>query len=230
MSDEKSSQGWWTSLPGVLTASAAAITAIGGLIAVIGQQGLFHKSAPETPAVVASAPVVAPSPANTVAAKDVAATPAAQTQTVSAPASAPAVPASLPASLPASRPLTPGNIGSNMTYFTGNWQNINPAATGILKIQVRIADATLYVRAWAKCRPTDCDWGEVQAEGIGTGVGTGRGTGMREVTAQFHNNVRQVALTIHPAPNNHIRVEALYTFIDQSGRAPLANVYVFQRM
>jgi hypothetical protein len=37
-------------------------------------------------------------------------------------------------------------------------------------------------------------------------------------------------LTIHPAQNDHIRVEAVSNFVDQSGRAPLAKLLVFQRM
>ncbi|SDC85466.1 hypothetical protein [Paraburkholderia lycopersici] len=222
MSDQKSTQGWWTTLPGVLTASATAITAIGGLIAILGQQGLFHKSTPATPALVASAPEAAPSQAGAAPLKDVVATTTAPAPSVSSSIPASAVPA----------PVAParGTIGSNMAYFSGNWQNSNPATAGIIKIQIRIADATMYVRAWAKCRPTNCDWGEVQAQAIGGNVGSQPGSGMREVTAQFRNNVRQVALTIHPAPNDHLRVEAVTNFVDQSGRAPMARIFVFQRM
>lgn len=225
MSDEKSPQGWWTTLPGLLTASATAITAVGGLIAILGQQGLFHKPAPATPPVVASvaaAPDVASAPEIVPPVRDVAAAKVAHPQTESAPPLASAVPASVSS--------THGEIGSNMTYFAGNWQNIHPATAGILKIQIRIADSTMFVHAWGKCRPTNCDFGEVQAQGIGSSMDSQPGAGVREVTAQFKNNVRQLALTIHPAPNDHIRVEALTSFIDQSGRAPLAKLLVFQRM
>jgi hypothetical protein len=225
MSDEKSPQSWWSSLPGVLTASATAITAIGGLIAILGQQGLFHKSATETPPVVASAPANAA--ASTVASAPLVAAVIKDAAASGGIASAPATASALPVAV---APPAPGNIGSNMTYFAGNWQNANPSANGILKLQIRIVDSNMYVRAWAKCRPTDCDLGEVQAEGIGSNLGSQPGVGMREVTARFKNNIREVALTIHPAPNNHIRVEAVSNFIDKSGRAPLAKMFVFQRM
>lgn len=220
MSDEKSPQGWWTTLPGLLTASATAITAVGGLIAILGQQGLFHKPAPATPPVVASAASAPEAPSAPV--KDVAAATVTHPQTENTPPLASAVPASVSS--------TRGEIGSNMTYFAGSWQNIHPATAGILKIQIRMADSTMFVHAWGKCRPTNCDFGEVQAQGIGSNMDSQPGAGVREVTAQFRNNVRQLALTIHPAPNDHIRVEALTNFIDQSGRAPLAKVLVFQRM
>jgi hypothetical protein len=220
MSDDKSPQGWLTTLPGILTASATAITAIGGLIVVLGQQGFLHRAAPDTPAVVASAPAVASAPVATAAVKDIAVTAVAHAQTDSAPTSVSAVPASM---------APRGVIGSNMNYFSGSWQNINPAPGVILKIQIRIADSAMYVHVWSKCRPTVCDWGEVQAQAIGGSTGSQPAEGMREVTAQFKNNVREVALTIHPGQNDHIRVEAVTNFVDQSGRAPLAKLLVFQR-
>ncbi|WP_233873649.1 hypothetical protein [Paraburkholderia adhaesiva] len=117
-----------------------------------------------------------------------------------------------------------------MTYFAGDWQNVNQSTDGLLKLQIRIADSNMYVRAWSKCRPTNCDLGEVQAEGYGSNVGSQQGAGVRVVTAQFKNNVRQLGLTIHTAPNGRIRVEAATNFIDQSGRAPLARVFLFERM
>lgn len=99
-----------------------------------------------------------------------------------------------------------------------------------MELQIRIAESNLYVRAWGKCRPTNCDLGEVQAEGYGSNVGSQRGVGARVVTAQFKTNVRQIGLTIHPTPNGRIRVEAASNFTDQSGRAPLAREFLFERM
>lgn len=39
------SKSWWSTLPGVLTALAAIITAVGGLLAVLGQQGVLGSKA-----------------------------------------------------------------------------------------------------------------------------------------------------------------------------------------
>jgi hypothetical protein len=219
MNDERSSQGWWSTLPGVLTAAAAAITAVGGLILALNQAGIFHGSTPATPPIAAPSPDASAKPANTPA----------TTVAASAPAVA-AAPSNPAPSAQASQPTAGGEIGSNMTYFVGSWQNQKQNNDGILKIQIRIAESTMYVRAWGKCRPTDCDWGEVQAVGFGSNVGSDPGQGVRVVTAEFKNNIRQVALTIHPAPNDRLRVEVATNFIDQSGRAPLARIFLFDRM
>jgi hypothetical protein len=222
MNDERSGQGWWSTLPGVLTASAATITAIGGLVLALTQAGIFHGSTPATP------PIAASSPASTEASAKPVNT---STTTVAASASIVAATSVNPApAVQASQQGNGGEIGSNMTYFVGSWQNLKRDNDGILKIQIRIAESTMYVRAWGRCRPTDCDWGEVQAVGFGSNVGSDPGRGARVVTAQFKNNIRQVALTIHPAPNDHLRVEVATNFVDQSGRAPLARIFLFDRM
>jgi hypothetical protein len=41
MPDEPKSQGWWLTLPGLLTATAGIITAVAGLIAALHQAGVF---------------------------------------------------------------------------------------------------------------------------------------------------------------------------------------------
>lgn len=243
MADEQASQNWWSTLPGMLTASATAITAIGGLVTVLVQAGLLHGASP------AAAPTVVSAPAANSKAADTAMTNAATTTgtsstsggtgstatnssanansaqskpTADVAASASAAP------VPSAPALAKGNVGSDMAGFAGSWQNINPNADWILKINIRNTDSTLYVRAWAKCRPTDCDWGEVQAEAMGSNVGSAPGTGARVVTAEFKNNIRQTVLTMYPAPNHHLRVEAQTHFVDQSGRAPFARVIMFE--
>lgn len=222
MNDDRATQGWWSTLPGILTASATAITAIGGLIAILGQTGLFHTSAPATPSTPASS--AASSPAVTAASIP---TPVAAPVQTPVPAQTPAQPQTL--AQPSAHPMSP-DAESNLAYFTGSWANVDQATNGITRIQIRIADSSTYVHAWAKCRPTDCDWGEVKAEGYGSNVGSHSIPGVRVVTAEFKNSVRQTALSIHPAPNNRMRVEAEVNFVDQSGRAPIARVFIFHRI
>ena len=41
MAEEPKSQGWWLTLPGILTATAGIITAVAGLIAALHQAGVF---------------------------------------------------------------------------------------------------------------------------------------------------------------------------------------------
>ena len=58
MADEPRPPGWWQTVPGILTATAAVITAVAGLIAALSQAGVFTASRPaQSPA---SRPATAP--------------------------------------------------------------------------------------------------------------------------------------------------------------------------
>ena len=63
----------------------------------------------------------------------------------------------------------------------GNWVNADPNTRGITRISLRFVcqDQVLngqpyppgppwYVHLWGKCHPTDCNWGEVGAERLGS--------------------------------------------------------------
>lgn len=60
---ESQSKGWWQTLPGVLTAAAAIITAVTGLLVALNQAGLFHKS-PAAQTQNESSPAARSSPAS----------------------------------------------------------------------------------------------------------------------------------------------------------------------
>lgn len=49
MADEQTSQRWWQTVPGILTATAGAITAVTGLIVALHQTGFFEASPEATP-------------------------------------------------------------------------------------------------------------------------------------------------------------------------------------
>jgi len=64
----------------------------------------------------------------------------------------------------------------------GRWINADPATRSLTRINLRFVcqDQVIngqlyppgppwYVHVWGKCTPTDCDWGEVGAQRIGTG-------------------------------------------------------------
>lgn len=64
----------------------------------------------------------------------------------------------------------------------GQWVNTDPNTRGLTRIDVRFVcqdqvlngkpyppGAPWYVHLYGSCHPTDCDWGEVEAERIGTG-------------------------------------------------------------
>jgi TonB family protein len=52
--------------------------------------------------------------------------------------------------------------------FIGRWINADPQQVhlrdAITRLEIHKNDGLLFVRAWGRCRPTDCDWGEESVE------------------------------------------------------------------
>jgi hypothetical protein len=43
--------------------------------------------------------------------------------------------------------------------FAGNWENVDSATGGLIRLSVTATLGGLQVRAVGKCQPADCDWG-----------------------------------------------------------------------
>ena len=62
MAEEQRSQGWWQTVPGILTATAGIITAIAGLIAALHQAGVFTSAPKQVQPPPSSSATTAPPP------------------------------------------------------------------------------------------------------------------------------------------------------------------------
>jgi hypothetical protein len=72
MNEGPRSNGWWQTVPGILTAATGIITAIAGLIVVLNQAGFFARNdqkAPPVPNDIAAAPKATESPRTTTTAR-----------------------------------------------------------------------------------------------------------------------------------------------------------------
>jgi hypothetical protein len=127
VADEKKPQSWWSTLPGVLTAVAAVITAVAGLLAVLHQFRAFeHNDVPTPPPFTPSA--VPPTPtysgANAIKSLNPAFTPSAVP-----PAPAPIIqPSPLPPQVDAENPVA--------SKIRGTWHPPYSESGGVLVIAV----------------------------------------------------------------------------------------------
>jgi hypothetical protein len=58
------------------------------------------------------------------------------------------------------KPSGPAQISD----LVGTWDNKDANTHGITRIALSSENGALLIRAWGKCRPSDCDWGEVLAD------------------------------------------------------------------
>lgn len=100
--------------------------------------------------------------------------------------------------------------------FFGNWVNNDANGNDITRIVVRPAGpGQLAVRVFARCYPTDCDWGTVPGHGY---VDTFTQHDVRIVTATFNPGFARTLLILRASPGGDLRIQALTEFLDNSGR------------
>jgi hypothetical protein len=129
---------------------------------------------------------------------------------------------------PQPRPSTNSGAKRTASYFAGGWTNPDPETRGITRLNIRVDGANLFVTAWGKCHPTDCEWPEVQATPYSQGVST-PATDTRTIEAVFKTNFDESTMTIRPDDADGLRTDILTHFTDNSGRANYSASYQFRR-
>jgi len=123
------------------------------------------------------------------------------------------------------------NALAGIDEFLGNWKNIDPHTGGITRVEIFLVGANVYVHAWGKCHPSDCDWGSVLARVYAPGVGADLLGEARAISAVYNESFKRSILSIHPHPTapNVITVECFDHFTDNSGRTDYSAEYHLER-
>jgi hypothetical protein len=100
--------------------------------------------------------------------------------------------------------------------FFGNWVNSDQSSNDITRIVVLPAGpGNVAVRVFARCYPTDCDWGTLPGHSY---VDTFTQHDVRIVTASFDPGFAHTLVILKASPGGDLRVQALTEFTDNSGR------------
>jgi thiol-disulfide isomerase/thioredoxin len=95
-----------------------------------------------------------------------------------------------------------------MNRLVGNWNNQDSSAPGVTQVAIQLReDGYLQAHVWAKCEPTDCDWGiaEIKASnGLATSV----------FDAGFSTTIMEFVAM----PDDHLLITYKSDFKDHSGR------------
>jgi len=116
-----------------------------------------------------------------------------------------------------------------VNQFTGTWKNADPNTGGITKLTISGNANSLKMRAWGKCHPQDCDWGEVSAYAYATGVSSNLEQNAQAVSAIFTTGFSQTQVIVKPLGSNRLRADVYTRFTDGSGRSNYSASYTFNR-
>ncbi len=112
--------------------------------------------------------------------------------------------------------------------LSGTWKNLDEGTRGLTMLGIRVVDKAVFVHAWGKCQPTDCDWGEVTAVPYARDVSSTPSEATLALAATFKTNFKESVLTIRPE-NGSLRVETITRFTDNSGRNSYTATDTFRR-
>lgn len=109
-----------------------------------------------------------------------------------------------------------GQIASDL--LSGTWINENQQTGGITQVVVRRDGERMMVHAWGACQPTDCDWGEAEAE-------PWNGIPLVIWKQGFATTRMQLVLQ----PDNRLVLIYREEYHDESGRSDLGHAEFFSR-
>ena len=118
---------------------------------------------------------------------------------------------------------------AGLPFFSGSWKNVDGETRGLTTLSVRSAGQGVWVHAWERCHPTDCDWGEVTATAFAPGVVTDPANLAQKITAVFQTSFSNTILTLTPSGNDALMADTETRFTDNSGRSSYSATYTFRR-
>lgn len=105
---------------------------------------------------------------------------------------------------------------ADIESFYGNWENAETDQSGIAHVEISPAGGNhVSVRIYGNCHPTECNWGEVQAQGYTSSPGSGEVTSL---SASFNSGFARKQILFREAKSGELLIEVLTVFIDGSGR------------
>ncbi|MCF8217088.1 MAG: hypothetical protein K9I59_09675 [Chlorobium sp.] len=116
-----------------------------------------------------------------------------------------------------------------VNQFTGTWKNTDPNTGGVTKLTISGNANSLKMRAWGKCHPQDCDWGEVSAIAYASSASSNLEQNANAVSAIFTTSFSQTLVIVRPNGSNRLRADIYTRFTDGSGRSNYMASHTFNR-
>src|SRR5215470_19841436 len=119
-------------------------------------------------------------------------------------------------------------IKVKITYFAGTWKNVNPPGRGITRLHVRTEGESVWVHAWEKCNPTDCDWGEASGTSVSSTSPSFPTNAVQKVTATFQTSFSDTMMTLTHVDESTLEADTQTRFTNNSGRSGYSATYTLR--
>jgi hypothetical protein len=110
--------------------------------------------------------------------------------------------------------------------FAGAWKNTDLATRGISQVSIRTEGQEVFVHAFGKCHPRDCDWGEAEAQLFSPTVSMPIETGANAAIVQFKSGATETLLVLQLyTMQNGIQAIAIRSFTVFNDGSSRSNYY-----
>ena len=114
--------------------------------------------------------------------------------------------------------LTGPTLALGYDDFNGSWRNDDPSASDLTRVVVNQSGGTYRVRAFGKCHPSDCDWGEVGATIYSDSAASSSASSRLELIATYRTGFSESILILDDQSGNRVGYSLYTRFTDRSGR------------
>lgn len=105
---------------------------------------------------------------------------------------------------------------AQLSKFAGNWKNIDMDNPGMTRVEIDISGSKIKVKAWGKCTPQDCYWGEVEGIAYASSVADKLSDSALAITATFIVTWKKTSLVITLQKDATIKVDTFSQFLKDS--------------
>lgn len=113
--------------------------------------------------------------------------------------------------------------------LAGTWINIDADTRGITKLRITGTDRSVFMQAWGKCHPKDCDWGRIKAAPYSNNVSQDMIRQGRTLTGSFRTSFSETFIITRMTGADRIRADVYTRFTDNSNRNNYYAVYQFKK-
>lgn len=119
-------------------------------------------------------------------------------------------------------PFLNANPGSDpFSGFVGQWENIDPDTGGVTRVEIIQENEKFKVRAWGRCHPTECVWGETDGQSITDD--------QPFLHVLWIHSFKEESHKVTLLPGGKLQIDTAAHFTDESGRKDREFIYSFRK-
>ncbi len=113
--------------------------------------------------------------------------------------------------------------------FAGTWINTDSDTRGVVKLKITGTGRQVFMQAWGKCHPKNCDWGQVTASPYANSINQDMIRQGNTLTGIFNSSFSQTIVIVRLIATDRLRADLFTRFTDNSSRNNYHVIYQMKK-